>query len=255
MKLVVSVAWIVGSILMLPGGVFFSVKTLQHHHWERRTHPNFLLSRILQTGPQKEALSTLYLAELMGISADRPTHVDDFDVLEAEKKITASPVIRQAHVKIRGSDTIYIDYAARHPVAWLSEFQNTAIDEEGVPFPVFPFFTPKNLPRIILGLDTLQWGVPIKGKRMEMALAIIEQQPQFHFPLLQIDVSKIEEKSLGSRELILVTQQGGNRRFLRLSVKNYAQELGNYRQIEETLEAKPQVIDLRIPNLGFLQNL
>jgi len=254
LPLVESIAWIVGTTLMFTGGTFYAAKNILRYRQIRRSDPNYFLSRIIQTGPQKEALSTLYLAELMQISADRPTSVGYFDPRVAELRLLSSPVIRQAQVKLVGTDTIYIDYAVRQPIAWLAEFQNTALDSEGVPFPAFPFFTPKNLPQVVLGVEQIEWGKPIQSRKMEMALALVQQIHSSQIPILRLDVSKMDAPTLGSREIVLVTHDQGIRRFLRLTVKNYAQELGNYLELKGKLPPKPQVIDLRIPKLGYIHD-
>ncbi len=41
----------------------------------------------------------------------------------------------------------------RTPYAYIGEFANTAIDKEGYLFPFRPFFTPKNLPILYIGLN------------------------------------------------------------------------------------------------------
>jgi cell division septal protein FtsQ len=100
----------------------------------------------VQTGPQKEILTTTYLAELINIAADPPTPIAYFNPQLAEKRLLASPVIKEAKVELIEPDTIYIDYTVRQPWALLRDFENTAIDEFGYPFPISPFSPPKNLP-------------------------------------------------------------------------------------------------------------
>ena len=146
LSLVQSLLWIVGSTLFITGGTY---KALKFYHNQHKSSAHYFLCRIVQTGPQREALKTTYLAELMRISADRPVAVAAFDPAAAEKRLRYSPVIKEAEVKLIDPDTIYVDYTVRQPLAWLYDFENVALDEEGVPFPVSPFSLPKSFPKSI----------------------------------------------------------------------------------------------------------
>ncbi len=74
MRLVHHLSWIVGSALFITGGTY---KGLQYYRNKHIPLPTYLC-RIVQTGPQREALKTTYLAELMRISADLPVTASFF---------------------------------------------------------------------------------------------------------------------------------------------------------------------------------
>lgn len=242
---------------------------------------------IVQTGPQKEALKTGYLAELLELSDDKPTLSSDFDTKQAVQKLSSSPVISEAEVKIQEPGILYIDYTTRQPIALLLDYENVALDKEGYPFPVAPFFTPKKLPEIYLGMDEeIEWNQPIKGEKIELAFSLLEliNGPIVSdlFNVKRIDVSNAFEMSYGRREIVLFTQdeiyntyKGKEVRYvvpriLRLPAKKFSQELGNYLKFREQrlekerleLTAPPDeqtvvhcptiIIDLRIPQLAFI---
>jgi hypothetical protein len=69
----------------------------------------------------------------------------------------------------------------------------------------------------------------------------------------RLDVSKAFLPSLGRREVVLILEEQGFTKSLRLTPKNVAQELGNYLELRSKLPAVPQIIDLRIPQLAFIQ--
>jgi hypothetical protein len=296
--LVQALFWIVGSMLVVSGG---SYSLMRHYfHWQKKkaSSPKFCIESIIQTGPQKEALKTVYLAELMGLSKDKPMSSLLFDTEEAKKRLLSSPVIKEAHVKIMNSSTVYVDYTVRQPLAWLYDFENVAIDEEGYLFPVSPFFSPKNLPEIYLGLEPFEkdsldpnrpkagWNTPVKSPLIEIAFSLLKlvEEPAFKdfIQIKRIDVSHADAPSYGQREIVLITEdeipvQDHARevrflfpRVLRLTTKNYAQELGNYLNLRDklldedskkmiipegeiTLVKHPErVIDFRIPRLAFM---
>src|SRR5579883_1796376 len=99
LSLSAAIAWIVGSTLFVTGG---SYRLISHF---LKPQPCFFLSRIVQTGPQLQALSTLYLAECMQLSADRPVPIAQFDPARAKAQLLCSPVIRQASVQLIEPDT------------------------------------------------------------------------------------------------------------------------------------------------------
>jgi hypothetical protein len=249
MKLVQSLTWIVGSALFITGGTYKG-----HQYYRNKQIPaQTYLCRIVQTGPQREALKTTYLAELMRISADRPVTTASFNPAYAQKRLMSCPLIKEAKVKITAPDTVYVDYTVRQPVAWLYDFDNIALDEEGFPFPVSPFFSPKRLPEVYLGIRNFYWGRPLKERNAQLALTILQLLNRLSLQVKRLDVSNAFQPSLGRREVVLILEEQGFTKALRLTPKNFAQELGNYLELRPKLPAVPQIIDLRIPQLAFIQ--
>lgn len=253
MKLVQSLTWIVCSTLVITGGTYKALQTYQRYDHAKRTSPQYYLSRIVQTGPQREALKTNYLAELMRISADRPLTFAHFDLQLARKRLLSSPVMKEAQVKLIKPDTVFVDYTVRQPIAWLFDFENIALDEEGTPFPVTPYFTPKKLPEVYLGIKNFYWNRPLKEPKAKLALTLLELLSRLSLSVRRLDVSKAFEPSLGRREVVLILDEQGFTKVVRLTPKDFTQELSNYLELRTKLPPKPEIIDLRIPNLGFIQ--
>ena len=282
-----SLLWIFTSAIIVNGLAYTSVKGYQY--WKKKTGSELKkpLRAIVQTGPQKEALKTAYLAELLDLCTDRPVFSSEFDVKRGRERLLGSPVISEAELKIPEPGILYIDYTTRQPIAFLYDYENIALDEKGYPFPLAPFFTPKKLPEIYLGLETaIEWNKPITGEKIELSFALLKlvTGPVMGdlFNIQRIDVSNAFEKSLGRREIVLITQDeiytnvAGDEiqfilpRILRLSTKGYAQELSNYLKLREQLLEKekleltypergetkirfsPKTIDFRIPQLAFI---
>lgn len=254
-----------------------------HYRNERLNSEKYQITTIIQTGPEKEALKTAYLAELLGLSADHPTQLYALDIKKAEAKLLASPLIANAKVKRIPPSTLYIDYEVRKPVAWVADYKNTAIDQNGYLFPVAPFFSPKHLPEIYLGLpSSTTWQV--RGPQFQLALQILqflETAPwKEGLRIKRIDVSNAFASSLGQREVVLFTEEELSLRqevreivctfpkVLRLAPKEYTQQLNNFfalrrtmmddyrRQIATLKEGgrfAPRIIDLRIPQLAFVE--
>jgi hypothetical protein len=227
-------------------------KAWQLYHLSQNRARTTYVCRIVQTGPQREALKTAYLAELLHISTDQPTLASHFNLQVAKSRLLASPVIEEATVKLQELETIYIDYTVRQPIAWLYDFENTALDKNGYPFPVYPFFTPKKLPEVYVGMPHMTYGRQLCDRRVELALRLLSvAEPDLE--VIRLDVSKAFEKSLGQKEVVMMVKSGGFIKTLRLTPKNFSQELKNYLELKDQLLPKPQVIDLRIAKLAFVE--
>ena len=300
LSLVQALSWIVGSTFVISASGHSAFQKYFRSQHTKVDKSLYLLTSLIQTGPQKEALRSEYLAQLMHLSMDRPRTSLSFDTKEAEKALLASPLIQEAHVKVLKPSTVYVDYTVRQPVAWLYDYENVALDKEGHLFPVHPFFSPKNLPEVYLGLapfgqkapsthlSAAEWKQPLKGDLVDLSFDVLSRlQPLARdlFTLKRIDVSHAFAETYGSREIVVVIEnevpsKEGNRQvlllfphYLRLSAKNYPQELGNYLELRKKLleedykllkvedpnasvvRAPQKVIDLRLSQLAFIEEV
>jgi hypothetical protein len=258
--------------------------SLWKNYWHERLHSEkYKITSIIQTSSEKEPLKTVYLAELLSLSIDRPSQLYAFNLKEGESKLLASPLISKAKIKRLPPSTLYIDYEVHKGVASLGDFKNTAVDEEGNLFPIAPFFTPKHLPEIYLGLSSFT-GWHIEGPALDLALEILHYLKTAPWKegvrIQRIDVSNAFAPSLGQREVVLFTEEElavhkeGREivclfpKILRLAPKDYPQQLANFfvlkkaisedykRQIASLKEGgrfAPRIIDLRIPQLAFVE--
>jgi len=263
-------------------GGLITWKKIRH---SRRLDSRYWITAIVQTGPEKEALKTSYLAELLDLSVDRPLSLYAYNLKKGKEKLLSSPLIVEATLSPLFPSTLYIDYEVRKPIAWLADYQNVAIDEQGYLFPVAPFLSPKELPEIYLGLPPFgapsggAWNTPLAQETFRLSLEILkEAKKQEGLSLKRIDVSNAFVESLGSREVVLFTEeeiwmQEESYLFpkiLRLSPKDYQQQLAHFlilrRGILEEYRKQltsssqkggkfaPRIIDLRIPELAFVEN-
>lgn len=229
-----ALCWIGLSVIGVNGACYLLLQGYFLWRDQKQKFKHSYLSTIVQTGPQKEALKTDYLVQLLDLSLDRPRKMKDFDLKEGEQKLLSSPVIKEAELKTLDLGTLYIDYSIRQPIALLYDFENRAIDEECAVFPLIPFFSPKNLPEIYLGVSNTK----IKGDpKVDLALDILklvtDPSVKDQLNVRRIDVSKAFEKSFGRQEIVVLVEdelisifETGQihyflPQYLRLSRKNY----------------------------------
>src|SRR3990167_1325988 len=214
---------LIGSFLMttfLGGGFLLLYKNWKY---KRLCDDRYRIVSILQTGPEKEALKTVYLTELLKLSTDQPINLFAIDLKQAETSLLNSPLISSATVKRMPPGALYIDYEIRRPIAWLADYQNIGIDRDGYLFPISPFFSPKEMPEIYLGLPPFgesadrylreggKWEEPLQNKYLSLAFDILQTFEGMDWKeglrIKRIDVSNAFAPSLGRREIVLFTEE------------------------------------------------
>lgn len=273
-----SILWILVSTLFISGSAFMGWLYYLHVRKLRLHDDQYRIVALVQSNPQADALKTVYLAELLDLSLDRPMNLYQFNIKEATKTLLNHPLIKEVAIKKILPGTLYIDYCMRTPIAFVGDFTNTAIDEEGYLFPYRPFFTPKRLPSIYLGLNVeeCQWRSCLKS--LESVQAAFDLLRQFNcleqktFDLKQLDVSQAHADSYGKRQIVMTLEESAQDEashpssypviILRLSVDHTEQDLVNFRSLqgavserkEQGLEkGQPLIIDFRIPQLAFIR--
>lgn len=260
---------ILGSVLIVSGlstALFFF---FNHIKDKRMRDEKFRIVAIAQTSSEAESLKTVYLAELLDLSIDRPRGFYQFDIGKGQQKLLSSSLIKSAKLKKIPPGTIYVDYDLRKPIAFLGDFSNTAIDAEGYLFPFKPFFTPKKLPEIYVGLtgfgeeasdtdgDCGKWGCRLHGHRAELALQVYHLAMKHccneNTQLLKIDTSKAYALSYGQRQIIVILEDRSmiekngktvlyiSPKILRLSTQGYRQELANFLVLNKKLQEQAKV--------------
>ena len=265
-----------------------------YHHQKQLTDGRYQILNIVQTGPEKEALTTAYLAELLNLSIDKPVSLYAFDCKKGEKQLALSPLIAKGNIKKHFDHSIYIDYTVRKTIARLADYKNIGIDKEGYLFPIAPFFSPKEIPEIYLGLPSFGasedsfgrkgggWLIPVQNRFFTLAMEVLtflEEAPwREGFRVKRIDVSNAFAPSLGQREIVLTTEEEiffkegivcVFPKLLRLAPKDYPQQLKSFCALRRNMEADykkqlasvtqstrftPRIVDLRIPHLAFVDN-
>ena len=270
-----SVFWVVASTFIISG---VSHKLMHRYLGEKRIKEEqvlYPLSYIVQTGLQKEALHSDYLAELLGLCKDVPTLFTEFDEQTAEKKLLISPLFARAKVKKIPPNMVYVDYTVRKPIGWAADFVNTVVDKDGFLFPMAPFFSPKKLPEIYLSAEAVgeaSFERPLQGQLFELALQVLnlfEGCEKESFRVKRVDVSQSFFPTLGKRGITVILENDlgenvASTHFLRLSTQRFSQEIANYRTLRPRLletekekallgeRVKEKMIDLRLSQLAFV---
>jgi hypothetical protein len=217
--------------------------------------------KISQLSLQKEAVSSLYLTELLGLCVDKPVTCEEFDLQSAKAKLLASPLIDDAEVSFIADDHIQVRYFHVTAVAVLSDFKNVGIDKQGKLFPVRPFLSPRGLVQVFLGIEEVLEGRNIsvykEYQRWLFAKKVLDELQALSLEgvISAIDVSHIEERSLGKNELIVSINNLQRKDILRLSRRNYLNEVSNYIILCNNLknERGTLMIDFRLDDAALIE--
>lgn len=283
MKLSSALFLVIGSIFLISLPCYVSYYWYGSYLKNRTIDPKYNITTIVQTGPEAKAFETSYLAEVMGLSIDKPINLFNFDVKKAEEKLSKIPLIKEVHVRKEKPGAIYVDYEIREPVARLLDYENSVVDAEGYIFPLAPLFASQKLPDLFLGLSPSETNL-LKSKEITLASECLEKLSAYKdsFKVLKLDVSKAFDPSSGKREIVLQIEDELSLpfkekqihcifpKFLRLSPKDFDKNLSNFvtllnkmqsdykKQLEfdektpDTLKFVPKTIDLRIEKMAFL---
>ena len=257
--------WIGLSTLVVSGSAAGGFLFYHYHNSQRGADPKYNIVALVQTGPEKEQLKTQFLAQLLDLSADKPTNLYHFKTYDAKRKLLASPLIKDAVVKKIAPGTIYVDYVVRKPIAFLGDFDNTAIDADGYLFPFKPYFTPKRIPELYLGIqeNRVSWGQRLHDDTGKLAFEVLAAVKKIcgvnAIQLKKIDVSKAFSESYGHRQIVVLLDDDNTSTVLRLNTENYNEDLKQYMSLREngllstTKKSSPLVVDLRITDLAFIR--
>ena len=245
------------------GVLFFSWRyhRYQTRRWQR--DERYLVQAIVQRAHGAEALRSQDLAELLGLSCDRPSHLYALDLEAMKQQLLRCPAIKRAEVRRVHPDILYVDYEMHTPIALYADYENVAIDADGWVFPITPYFTPKRLPQFFLGKEALpSWGKPLTSPELVLAhevLTCVEAELTGSVPI-RIDASQAYSKNMGRREVVLLLQCGSATghffRLLRFLPDRVAPSLAQcarltplldrlYDEASERGERAVQVVDMR----------
>ena len=272
-----AILWILLSTLFVSGSALMGWLYYLHVRERRLNDDQYRIVALIQSTPQADALKTVYLAELLNLSLDHPVNLYQFNFKSATQTLLRHPLIKKATIQKILPGTLYIDYQMRTPFAYIGDFTNTAMDKEGYLFPFHPFYTPKRLPKLYLGLEKeCKWGSCVKDYSVVQfafdVLCQFENFPQERWDLKQLDVTQAQADSYGQRQIILVLEERNSNKtssgskpliYVRLSSDHYEQDLMNFHTLQTVFDEKKEgtlakdqalIFDLRIPHLAFIKS-
>ncbi len=257
-----SIVYILVSLFLCFLPILVVIKTIQSRSEEKVENDIYQLRAIVQTGPKKRALPSQYLLQQMGISREINRNIYSLDMDYLKKRLTVHPVILDAMVDIIPPDTLYVDYSVRDPKAILGNWENTAVDSELTFFPLYPYYTPKSLPKVYLSdIVDMKWGDKSHSQELVLSLSFIKTWEDALYSrgisIKQVDVSHAYSKNLGDKEVVLLLEQvTSSAQFYIRVFSDETQNLSNflaYFDANQDQFNQIDVIDMRLPGAAYIK--
>jgi hypothetical protein len=251
-----SIFILVLSIFITTALGFSSFRLYRYLLAKQMVQVKYLITEIIQTGPEREALPSAFLAELMDLSYNEPSNFYSFDEMVAREKLLKCPVIKSAEVKKVKPHSVYVDYEVYKPSALLEDEENVALDERGVKFPLSPFFFAKNLPLFTFGqkedyLNKFQLAMAI--------LSFLDQREAFQGVFVKrIDTTNAFHESFGKREVVITLEEKDKSCYLRTTPHKFPEELAHFAYMSSMWKegrSKKSVIDLRLSKVAYIEEI
>ena len=96
--------------------------------------------------------------------------------------------------------------------------------------------------------------MPLKNEKAELSLTLLKMMLDKSLSVLRLDVTAAFAPSLGKREVVVVLEENGFSKYLRLTPRTLPRSSATIWSSAKRLP-ETQVIDLRIPQLAFLEKL
>lgn len=220
-----------------------------------------LLKALIQKTPTIDQLSPRFFSDYLGLSPlGQPLILKRLDAVKIQNRLKEFPVFKSIEAEFTPLGELCVSYDLRRPLFELYDYKNCGLDKEGFITPLVPFYSPKKLPQIYLGLKQLSWDEP---HNISQALDIVDffEKNQFQgINLKRIDLSRLNHKLISHREIIVIVSVGNVDHYLRIHPSLIQKALVRYVSIflEPKLKktiSKSCVFDARISKFATIKNL
>lgn len=226
--------FIAGWTLLVAGAAYLLWGGWHYFIWRQQSDSRYMIAAILQRCHKGEPLPNRFFVETLQLSCDETVNLYKFDIEQAKNLLEKQPALEAVAVSRYPPKAILIEYSTRLPIALLADLPNIALDRYGNPFPLYPFFTPKSLPKIFIGLTEKEKELFIRGKgdknsaffkRITSGIELLQRYSTFFFQkdlqLIWLDLSEQNAPSLGRRQIVLGI---GSLSWLNFSLSSLTQE-------------------------------
>lgn len=220
--------------IMVGAYVFFYVV-------RKGVHAKTPLQQIASRSEGEYTLPQDVLQSLLALKEEEKQDLVAISIKEVQKRVEACPAILRANIRTLAPDTLVVEYALREPLFILSDYPTIAIDASKHTFPLEPYFSNLHLPLLTLfNMEFYPLCVEIERTFASLSLQIDE-----------IDASDIDALGLFRREIRLKLQS--KNRMVRLPVDTLSISLKRFAWIMQQYPDYKGTIDLRFPNVGYLE--
>jgi len=227
---------------------------------KKETSPLYLKT-IVQKTTTIESLSPRFFSDYLGLSPKgRSLHIQNLDIRKIQKKLSEFPIFEKVQSEFTPQGELLVSYELRRPLFSLLDFSNCGLDSLGFFIPMAPYYSPKKLASIFLGIKNLEWNKAYDIKEAVEILNFFSPYLSEDFNIKLIDLSHLKESIPARREIIVTIAFAKASHFLRLNPKHLHKALDRYMLLfkEPTLQEqiiRDVIFDARISRFATLKKL
>ncbi len=177
-----------------------------------------------------------------------------------QKKLLEFPVFQSILSDVTEQGDLVVSYQLRKPLFRVHDYNNCGLDQQGYIIPLAPFYSPKNLPKIYLGLKTLSWSRVDEIDKACQVLNFFNQKSQEVFKVAMIDISTLQDPRVYRREVIVTLIVRDQTHYLRINSLFIEKALQRYVRLFEEPKLDSElnscvIFDARICKFATLKKL
>ena len=199
----------------------------------------------------RDELKSEAVAEWLDLSSDQYTSLSSFNLRDGAEKLLKSGLIDQVQLYKLKPSTLVVSYRLREPYATIANWKNLGVDREGNVFSLYPFFSPKELPEIVLKEEGQLDFTPLKETHFapffEAKKILLMELLLFPWTFSRLDLSRMNQGHPYGGEVVLTLKNGEKGLFIRLWREDIESVL---QKLAPLLECLPEAggVDLRVPS-------
>jgi len=221
--------------------------------------PSVLLKTLIQKTPTSQALSARFFSDYLGLSpGGRFQILQKLDLSKIQKKLEEFPIFKHVHAEFTPIGELLVSYELRKPVLALKDYAQLGVDAEGMIVPIAPYYSPKRLPEVYLGLKTIEWNRAQQVNQALDIMAYFDHHALETFTLKLIDLSRLTHSIPSHREIIVTISIFNKNHYLRLNPQHVDRALHRYMRLFKEAKLKNQlhesiIFDARITKFATLK--
>jgi hypothetical protein len=205
-----------------------SLPTYLYLYGKKETKPKVLTTLIQKTSFSTPISPRFFSDYLMLNPSGKWLEISKLDETKIENKLKEFPIFDKIQAHILSTGELEIAYDLKKPQFLLADFTNLAIDPKGSIFPLRPFFPPKKIPQVYLGIQSIDWKSINNIKKALQIQKILDEILDDEIDIEMIDLSNQDHKVSSLKQIVVTLSYKGIKHYLRLSPDHLEKALLRY---------------------------
>lgn len=227
----------------------------------KKTQTSTRLTTLIQKTPTIQTLSPRFFSNYLGLNpCGKNIDIRKLDITKINKKLKQFPIFKNIHAEFTKDKELLLSYHLRNPCYLLKDYSNCAIDEEGYVIPLNPYYSPKKLPYLYIGIAELSWS---QSYHIDLAHQVVDffiNHKIDQLSIAMIDLSRMRSNIKSHHEVIVTVEFLDKVHYLRLNPANIEKALTRYVSLFKETELRDKILgnavfDARIQKFSTLKSV